>query len=222
MTMLTGRPIIVHCIDKGSIDRTLVSLRFNTAMDIVTDVCSKSNRMARARYYPWEELTGDGSLRYSVLTVTPYSHGPSDCPDRAVQPTRPRKSRPGRPLCFGFQYHRHLGSPHYQEQWLSEPAAALLALVLEHNGNSRGSHNVLSGDVQIAIQPETAAHPLLILHQDANVSASTTNSNCPEHGQHESHAPDDLGSRGIHRQPADRQRQLDRAEGAEYDGHFVR
>ncbi|DAA79418.1 TPA_exp: Uncharacterized protein A8136_0191 [Trichophyton benhamiae CBS 112371] len=28
-----------HCIDKGSIDRTLVSLRFNTAMDIVTDVC---------------------------------------------------------------------------------------------------------------------------------------------------------------------------------------
>ncbi|EFE39310.1 hypothetical protein TRV_06036 [Trichophyton verrucosum HKI 0517] len=29
-----------HCIDKGSIDRTLVSLRFNTAMDIVTDVCS--------------------------------------------------------------------------------------------------------------------------------------------------------------------------------------
>lgn len=46
--MLTRRPIIVHCIDKGSIDRTLVSLRFNTAMDIVTDVCSKSNRMAQA------------------------------------------------------------------------------------------------------------------------------------------------------------------------------
>ncbi|EFR03427.1 hypothetical protein MGYG_06424 [Nannizzia gypsea CBS 118893] len=28
-----------HCIDRGSIYRTLVSLRFNTAMDIVTDVC---------------------------------------------------------------------------------------------------------------------------------------------------------------------------------------
>ncbi|KAK2871775.1 hypothetical protein FQN49_002842 [Arthroderma sp. PD_2] len=28
-----------HCTDKGSIHRTLVSLRFNTAMDIVTDIC---------------------------------------------------------------------------------------------------------------------------------------------------------------------------------------